>query len=210
MCLLKTFATFDEPLKVAAWSDKNLPVRPCDISMSCDTKYFFNCFNPKCLKEFKKKVSHVTGKRRKWCPHCRLNKNILAIEKKLDSLENVTYKKEKIVMINKRRLFWDVTVNNKGNVFHIESDGEQHFKLERLMHLRRIKDKEKGLEELKDQRVRDLSKENYIRNSGGLLFRISYRQLSKIPELVDKMINVSNSGVIGVHYMDNIYWNSLD
>ena len=113
-------------------------------------------------------------------------------------------------MINKRRLAWDVRVNNNGNVFYIESDGEQHFKLERLMHLKRIKNQALGLEKLKDQRVRDLSKEDYIRNSGGLLFRISYRQLSKIPELVENMINVSNSGVIGVHYMDDIYWNSLD
>jgi len=208
-CLLKTFAAFDEHQKVAAWSDRNLPTRPCDISISNDGSFFFNCFNPKCMKEFKVRINNVTGKQKQWCTHCcRYNKNISAIEKKLDSLY-IEYDKDTPIVINKRNLRWDVEVKNNDRIFYIESDGKQHFYLKYMMYINRNKDKSIGIKKLKDQRVRDLSKEEYIRNSGGLLFRISYRQLSEIPELVDEMIKISNLGRTGVHYMDSIYWNNI-
>lgn len=155
-------------------------------------------------------MKSVTSKGRSWCPHCCTSKNIVEIEEKLDSLEKVTYEKEISVKINGRNLRWDIVVNSNGNVFYIESDAIQHFHLRNMMGINRTEDKALGLELLKDQRVRDLSKEDYIRNSNKLLFRISYRQLKQIPELVDNMIEVSNSGFKGVKYMDNIYWNTIE
>jgi len=138
------------------------------------------------------------------------NKNIEAIISKLKA-ESIEYYPEIPIKIKGRNLSWDIQIKiDTENIFYIEFDGEQHFFLKNMMGLSRTKDKEKGMKRLKCQRTRDLLKEDYIRNSGNLLFRISYRQLKKIPELIDEMMKRSKSGEKGVFYMDNIYWNKIE
>ena len=148
---------------------------------------------------------------RNWCARCaRTNKNMTAIEKKVKSYEDLTFIPELPVKINGRTLFWDMVVKHGGKTFHIESDGPQHFSVKDMTRIRRIYDQNKGLVYLKDQRIRDLSKENYIRDNDGLLFRVSYRQLKQIPELVEEMIRQSSLGTKGVIYMDTIYTNWVE
>ena len=57
-----------------------------------------------------------------------------------------------------------------------------------------------------DQRNRDLSKEEYIRSIGGLLYRFSYRQMTQIPELVERMLLDIKNGVKGVIYLDDLLY----
>lgn len=63
-------------------------------------------------------------------------------------------------------------------------------------------DAEAGWEHFVDQRRKDLLKDEYTRRTNGLLFRVSYMQLSIISQLVQEMIEQSNSGKTGVVYMD--------
>mgnify|MGYP007072071092 CR=1 FL=1 len=128
-----------------------------------------------------------------------------ALFNKFDGL-NIKYIVEDKVVVGNRKLFFDMKVEHEGNVFFIESDGKQHFDVSATMKLAQTKDKEKGLKRFKEQRTRDLLKEDYIMGSGKLLFRISYRQLKYIPKLVDEMLEVSKRGEKGVSYMDSIYF----
>lgn len=125
-----------------------------------------------------------------------------AISKALNAIDDVTYTKENTVKCNGRNLRWDFVVQNGNNLFHIESDGEQHFSLKANMHMSRIIDEDKGRKHFADQRTKDLLKDVRIRNMKGLLFRVSYRQLKKLDGLVKEMIQKSNEGAKGVVYMD--------
>lgn len=101
-----------------------------------------------------------------------------------------------------RNLRWDFVVKNGGKVFYIENDGEQHFSAISLTQLRRDWDAESAWKHFVDQRRKDLLKDEYTRKTNGLLFRVSYKQLSIIGQLVQEMIEQSNSGKTGVVYMD--------
>ena len=209
-CFMKSFASFNDKDKVGSWSTtKNGKLKPCDVFMVSNKKRFFDCF--KCGHEFDASIDHITRKNGTWCPRCgnHFNKNIEAIIEKLKA-ENIPYDLDTPIKIKGRNLFWDVQIKIDNENFHIESDGEQHFFLKNMMSISRTKDKEKGMKRLKCQRTRDLLKEDYIRNSGNLLFRISYRQRKEIPELIDEMVKRSKSGEKGVFYMDNIYWNKIE
>lgn len=55
----------------------------------------------------------------------------------------------------------------------------------------------------KDQRERDRLKESFIRETNGILFRFSYRQISRLDELVAAMLDdVESGGGSTVKYMD--------
>ena len=209
-CFMKSFASFYDKDKVGSWSKtKNGKLKPCDVFLKTHEKAFFDCF--KCGKEFDASINHVTENNGTWCPTCarKYNKNIEAIISKLKD-ESIEYYPEIPIKIKGRNLSWDIQIKIDNEIFYIESDGKQHFFLKNMMGINRTKDKEKGMKLLKCQRTRDLLKEDYIRNSGNLLFRISYRQLKKIPKLIDEMVKRSKSGENGVFYMDNIYWNKIE
>lgn len=138
----------------------------------------------------------------KWCPKCIKNKNIDEMTRvfctKIDK-SHLTF--EESVQINQRTLRWDMVIRHEGRVFHIENDGGQHFTHKAMHHLRRRS--EDSFDRFRDQCVRDRSKDEYIiHKQGGLLFRISYRQLKQIPELVDEMMEMSSQGIVGVVFMD--------
>lgn len=117
-------------------------------------------------------------------------------------MSQVTFTKEVVVKCNGRNLRWDFVVTTGQNVFYIENDGEQHFSAEKTMQIRRVEDFYVGREYFADQRAKDLLKDDHIRTTNGLLFRVSYRQLRVIGELVEKMVKQSIAGVTGVVYVD--------
>jgi len=210
-CFMKSFASFHDKDKVGSWSTtKNGKLKPCGVFMASKKKILFDCY--KCGYEFDASLYHITKKNGTWCPACarKKNKNIEVIISKLKA-ESIEYYPEIPIKIKGRNLSWDIQIKiDTENIFYIEFDGEQHFFLKNMMGLSRTKDKEKGMKRLKCQRTRDLLKEDYIRNSGNLLFRISYRQREQIPELIDEMVKRSKSGEKGVIFMDDIYWNKIE
>lgn len=204
-CLSKTFAGYD-PDKVKCWSSKN-ELMPHEVAKSANKKFLFDC--DKCLNEFRPSLNDVTNG--KWCPHCASNKAMKKLHKRLSVHSDFTFKKEVIVKLDSRNLKWDAVVEKDGKKFHIESDGAQHFSEQGIINVSRGRTTNSRAR-FADQRTRDLLKEQHIKNTGGLLFRISYRQLKEIDDLVDTMIQRFDSGETGVVYLDSIYtcWCPID
>lgn len=201
ICYEKTFA-YHEKEKSLCWSSKN-EKKPHQVFRYSNKKYFFDCET--CEREFEMIIENIT-QNRSWCPTCSpCSKSEEAIKTKLATLENVKTEKEETIYLNNRALRWDFVVTIGLNKFYLETDGKQHFHLKNYMGISRTKDPIKGLEKFRDQRVRDHLKEDYIRRTNKLLFRVSYRQLKQMGTLVDKMISESESGRTGVVYMDSIY-----
>ena len=199
-CIRRTFASYD-PYKVACWSSRN-EESPYQFALAAHDYAYFDC--DICKTSFRMRLDKVSAGQ--WCPTCHIygsSKNAENIVKKLKKLPNVTFRTEIVVTCNRRNLRWDFVVSNGDKVFHIETDGIQHFDLVKNMNIRREKNMENAKKLFSDQRTKDLLKDEYIRNKkGGLLFRVSYKQLKIIDELVDKMIKQSNNDVTGVVYMD--------
>lgn len=121
----------------------------------------------------------------------------------------VKYKLEETIWLDGRPLRWDATCSTANSEeFFVESDGPQHFSEEFMNRVsRRQLSKERVRAKFQDQRARDLLKEKHINDTGGLLFRFSYRQTAEIESLVAKMLEHAVKGTTGVVYMDSIYWN---
>ena len=202
-CTPRSFAGFDDKDKVSSWSGLN-KLKPHNVSIGSAIKAQFDCF--KCHKTFTSHVYSVTSQRRIWCPYCVVHsKNIQALEK-FFSRTQCTYEREKPIKLNNRNLRWDMVVVNGSKLFHIESDGEQHFSLNGMIRVSRGRFKN-ARKRFEDQRIRDLLKDENIRMTNGLLFRVSFRQLDQISSLVDTMIEKNNAGVTGVVYMDEELYN---
>ena len=199
-CFRRSFASYN-PDRVACWSSRNKK-SPYQFALAEHSYAYFDCNI--CTTSFEKRLDKVSiyGQ---WCPTCHIygsSKNAESIAKKINKLQGVTFTMENVVICNGRKLRWDFVVSNGNNIFHIETDGIQHFDLVKNMKIRREKNMENGKKLFSDQRTKDLLKDEHIRKNGGLLFRVSYKQLKIIDELVDKMINQSNNDVTGVVYMD--------
>ena len=202
-CFSKSFASFDKD-KVSCWSDKNLKT-PSQYFMGSDKKVIFDC--DKCHKEFSTQLYCIT-RRDTWCPHCHIfrNKSMDRLCKILESVDNITYTPEVKVVCEGRSLFWDMVVKTEHGNIHIESDGLQHFTINGTIGVGRGS-KTNISRRFKDQRTRDLLKEDHIRKTGGLLFRFSYRQRDRIPEFVERMLKEVKLGTRGVIYLDTLYEN---
>lgn len=201
ICYEKTFLCH-EPEKSLCWSSKNKKT-PDQVFRCANAKYIFDCDD--CHEEFEMLLMNIS-RRGDWCTNCSpCSKYEEAIKTKLATLENTKTEKEETIYLNNRPLRWDFVVTTGSTRFYIEVDGSQHFNLANHMGISRTKDPIIGLEKFRDQRVRDHLKEDYIRRTNKLLFRVSYRQLKQIGTLVDKMISESESGRTGVVYMDSIY-----
>lgn len=200
-CFEKTFAG-RYPQKALYWSDTKNTLMADQVVFGSVKRIWFTC--DACGHEFRQSLDQM-HRTSSWCPVCaRKNesKNVIALTKSLQSMSQVTFTKEVVVKCNGRNLRWDFVVTTGQNVFCIENDGEQHFSAEKTMQIRRVEDFYVGREYFADQRAKDLLKDDHIRTTNGLLFRVSYRQLRVIGELVEKMVKQSIAGVTGVVYMD--------
>ena len=171
---------------------------PFEVFRSSAVKY--NFIGQPCGHKFKKSPDKITAYGLS-CPTCRPNRCMTALRLKFDTCDGVKYELEQIIRCNSRTLKWDMVVNNMGNVFAVESDGGHHFSVKGIIKVSRGNTKD-AMERFADQRTRDLLKEDHIRKTNGLLFRVSYRQLKVMGELVEDMIKQSNAGTKGVVYMD--------
>lgn len=121
----------------------------------------------------------------------------------------VDYIPERTVKLAGRSLHWDALCNFNGVNFCIESDGPHHFSPLGVTQVSKGKLRgDQAIAKFQDQRARDLLKEKHIRDTGGLLFRFSYRQTAQIESLVAKMLEHAANGTTGVVYMDSIYWDT--
>lgn len=203
-CLPKTFYGYYSDDKIQAWSDKNT-LRPWQVFLSSSKKFWFHC--QKCVYDFECAPDHVI--RGNWCPKCssKRNKamNILLEKLKISNVANIP---EDHIVLGNRNLNWDAKCILNDTEFYIESDGPHHFSSKGVTQVSRGSIKgDASVKKFKDQRTRDLLKEEYIIKTNGILFRFSYRQTKDIPELVEKMISVVSSGRTGVFKMDpEIYW----
>lgn len=201
-CFDRSFASSD---KAIYWDfEKNYPVHPDQVTPHSHKKYHFNC---ECGKLLHLDPRHIY--RLQWCTDCdpsnrRKSKSMFIIEDLLKG-KNIKYKNETVVICDGRKLRWDFEVFYESGTFHIESDGQQHFE-ERCMRSLIRNSKSDSVTIFKDQRVRDLLKEEHTRNNGKILFRISYRQVRIIDELLEKMLKMVDNKFNGVYYMDDIYW----
>lgn len=203
-CFKRSFASSE---KAMYWDfEKNYPKHPEQVSNFSHQKYHFNC---KCGKSLHMDPRHIH--RLQWCTDCepsdrRKSKSMFIIQDFLKQ-RNVDYKNETVVKCDGRSLRWDFEVLYGIKTFYIESDGQQHFE-ERCMRSLLGKCKSDYVSIFKDQRVRDLLKEKDVRDNGKILFRISYRQVRIIHELLEKMFQMVDNEFYGVYYMDDIYWGS--
>jgi hypothetical protein len=204
VCIPKTFASFEDTIKVSSWSVKNsLP--PNKVFKGSGLVVIFDC--SQCNREFKSVLKHVSLDGC-WCPHCasKRNKAMEILCSVLDE-RGVVYKLEETVRLKNRSLHWDASCTSDGIEFFIESDGPHHFSAKGVTQASRGSVKgDKAVAKFNDQRARDLLKETYINVNNGLLFRFSYRQTSRIASLVAEMLEMVKSGRTGVVYMDDIYW----
>ena len=199
-CFANTFASWDAE-KVSCWASRNVGV-PYDYARASHHHAYFDCKD--CRKCFRMRIDKVTV-RDQWCPNCQTSKsskNVEALSSVLQSFAGITFTKENVVKCEGRNLHWDFVVSNGANVFYIENDGEHHFSLLKNMQISRLYDGDAGKKCFADQRAKDLLKDDHIGKTNGLLFRVSYRQLRVVGQLVAEMIKQSNSGVTGVVYMD--------
>lgn len=199
--------TFALPHDEIRWSSRNT-MSPDRIYRFSNSKAYFQCAT--CDHEFESTISHVAYGGR--CSACKNNKNMMSIIRELKTYEDVTFEVEEYLKYNGRRCFWDTTVTTKWGIFRIESDGRQHFSVKYMMAMMRTKNADTGLERLKDQRIMDHLKEEYIRNNDLLLFRVSYRQLGIMDRLVKMMMSHVEHGTTGVVYMDTLYddWGPIE
>lgn len=204
-CLLKTFYAFENKAKVLSWSKKN-DIMPWQVFKHSKKKVWFDC--SKCVSPFRSAVEKVSIGR--WCPRCSTKRN-RAMEKLMLVLDEhgAKYVLEQTVKLSGRSLHWDISCVVNDVDFAIESDGQQHFSLEGIHGVSRGKlDEDQAIAKFQDQRARDLLKKDHIRETGGLLFRFSYRQTAQIESLVATMLEHVTKGTKGVVYMDSIYWNT--
>ena len=199
-CCKKTLASLSNKDRLKQWSSEN-NFKPMEVFSNSATMVKIDC--KFCNYTFKIKAHSISSG--SWCPGCQTNKMMTELKKCFNELK-IKFKLEEIVICNGRSLRWDMVIYNGDNVFYVESDGKQHFSIEKTMQLTRTKDKKKGQERFQDQRKRDLLKEKDIRDNDKLLFRVSYRQFKNIPELIREMIVKSTNKDKGVVYMDSIYW----
>ena len=74
ICFEKSFAnykgtTIKGKLKIDCWdNDKNKNIKPRNIFMSSNKKYWFKCDN--CPHLFYSAINHITSKDCRWCPYC--------------------------------------------------------------------------------------------------------------------------------------------
>ena len=134
-----------------------------------------------------------------------VNKNMSRLCKTLDSKNGVEYVAEELIELSGKKLYWDLSVSSKHGKFHIESDGPQHFSIEGMMKVSR-NEITKARKKFKNQRANDLMKDDHIRSNGKLLFRLSYRQFGKIPELVERMLKYVEKNKKGVFYLDEVLY----
>ena len=203
ICLPKTFFSFQEKVKVDAWSSKNKK-NPWDFFRRSNKKVWFHC--NECVEDFECSLDHVV--RGNWCPYChtKRNKAMSALIGILDKL-TIEHVVEETIKLDNRSLHWDASCTFEDTEFFIESDGPHHFSAHGVTQVSRGKvTGDKATKAFNDQRTRDLLKETYIRVNNGILFRFSYRQTSQVESLVSKMLEVVKSGKTGVFYMDDIYW----
>lgn len=204
VCFKRTFAAFHDKEKVAAWSSRNT-VSPHDVALNSNKKFWFTCSMGH---EFIPTLSNVTkSEKGSWCPRCQLDAPMKKLCEVLEG-RGIRLDIDKTVRIKGRILYWDVVCDlGENKTFYIESDGPQHFSSHGVTRVSRgvIPNPE---EMFQDQRMRDLLKDEYIRENGLLLFRFSYRQVEKLEELVSQMVSHVEKGDSGrVVYMDpEIYW----
>ena len=179
-------------------------MKPYEVTIYSTEKTIFDCY--KCGHEFKSILSNIS--KGHWCPRCYATKNkfIKKLFEIFDKMQ-IEYKFEVPVKCGDLLLRWDMIVYNKNDKeFYIESDGEQHFSVEGLVRSWRTKiSKEDAQKKFKYQRERDLLKEKHIVDNDKLLFRISYRQLKQLENLIGIMISISDNDDKGVVKMDDIY-----
>lgn len=195
-CLSKTCAS-DEKM-VRSWSSTN-KLTPREVTLHSGIVIEFVCDNNH---TFKSTVANIYNGQWCPCPLCVRNKAMSELTrcfKTHTEIQGFTF--EQRVKIRNRNLRWDMVVEHRSRVFHIESDGPQHFSADAMRRVSR----NSGVYQttFEDQVNKDRSKDNHITTiPSGLLFRISYRQTRQIENLVDEMIQMSNDGITGVIYMD--------
>jgi predicted nucleic acid-binding Zn ribbon protein len=67
-CFSKSFASFDDPGKLASWSAQNGPEQPWQVAKSCHRKFHFDC--QECGHTFEAALYSVTSPNLRWCPYC--------------------------------------------------------------------------------------------------------------------------------------------
>lgn len=182
------------------WSTRNTE-EPSRVFSHSRKKAHFQCVT--CEHEFESRIESVTSGAR--CPICRPNRNMKAIVLELRKYKGVTFQSEETLRYKNKILFCDMTVTTKWGIFRIESDGPQHFDAKAMMIISRTKDASVGEIRFKGQRERDLLKEEYINKNDLLLFRVSYRQLKNMGNLVKDMMTLVENGMKGVGYTDPLY-----
>jgi len=202
-CHKNSFASFKDKDKVNALSEKNR-FKAHEVTIFSHKKAIFKCF--KCRYEFESYIYDIS-KHGTWCKFCYAIKNKF-IKKLFEIFDkmNIEYDFETPVKCEGRDLRWDMVVYKNGSEFYIEVDGEHHFSIKSLMDINRRKFSNEYIEnQFKDQRRKDLLKENHIIDNDKLLFRISYRQFNKLEFLVKEMISKSDDDDKGIVKMDDIY-----
>lgn len=65
----RSFADFEDQIKVSAWSNKNF-LPPNEVTICSNKKVWFTCPDPTCGHDFLSMVCNVTKKKGTWCPFC--------------------------------------------------------------------------------------------------------------------------------------------
>lgn len=125
--------------------------------------------------------AHLKGQ---GCPKCKKSKGEVAISKFLEQ-HNIIYESPKTfyTCINPKtgwNLYYDFYLSNK-NIL-IEFDGYQHY-------LPYYRDKH-NLDSLKMRKYRDRLKNIWAKENGYILVRIPYTSIKKIPEILEKKLDM--------------------
>ncbi|KAG5183002.1 hypothetical protein JKP88DRAFT_241278 [Tribonema minus] len=76
-CLGRSFAGFDDALKVACWSaERNGSITPRQVAMRSGSGFWFVC-DGGCNHAFWATLVNITGPARQWCPYCAVPSHIL-------------------------------------------------------------------------------------------------------------------------------------
>lgn len=130
-----------------------------------------------------------------WCAECfhreypddprsiNVNDAELRLAQHLQAHPQVRQVTKTAINCNGRMLVPDAILRIEGGgTLMIELDGPQHFDIVPFMH-------PKGIDDFVDQVERDCAKNQYARQKGWSLLRISYREYKSLEEIVDKFIS---------------------
>lgn len=169
--------------------DKNLPLRPLDVTLVSHHKVWWKCSKIRCGFVWKSRIGGRTNHGR-GCPRCKASKMEKKVSSVLSTVDNMEIKTQQRILYRDNSFTWvDFTVilpDEKQLI--IETDGEQHFDPENYFV------KKSGPGAYAKLLQRDRKQDKFCLKRGDHVLRIPYTtKFEDIPKILQEAIDLRGS-----------------